>query len=302
MSKTTPEMEVEQNNSPTQEESEIQADETEIEEGQETEEDQEENPDENSEEEPEEEAEDVDYEGKKYKLPKEIKNALLRNSDYTKKTQEVAEMRKQTQTERENFYKEAQAREQDFKAHAEIYNYDHQLEQYEKYFETQQWLDVIEGNASEAMKIKTQYDTLKALRDQKGNEIARKGREQSQNQQQAIAKQEEETRTTLQRDIKGWNSELEGKLKEYAKAQGFADHVMAHGLKSDATAVKTIHKAFLFDQLKKELATKPKQQTEIKKPIKSIAAKNGGSQSNVPTSKDPMEVWLAKRNAQLNKK
>lgn len=302
MSKTTPEMEVEQNNLPTQEESEVQADETEIEEEQETEEDQEENPDENSEEEPEEEQEEVDYEGKKYKLPKELKSALLRNSDYTKKTQEVAEMRKQTQAERENFYKEAQAREQDFKAHAEIYNYDHQLEQYEKYFETQQWLDVIDGNASEAMKIRTQYETLKSLRDQKGNEIARKVREQSQNQQQAIAKQEEETRTTLQRDIKGWNSELEGKLKEYAKSQGFADHVMAHGLKSDPTAIKTIHKAFLFDQLKKELANKPKQQTEIKKPIKSIAAKNGGSQFSAPTSKDPMEVWLKKRNAQIFKK
>ncbi len=43
---------------------------------------------------PEEEAEEVEFEGKSYKIPKELKPALLRQSDYTKKTQELAEHRK----------------------------------------------------------------------------------------------------------------------------------------------------------------------------------------------------------------
>lgn len=38
--------------------------------------------------------EDVEYEGKQYKLPKELREALLRQQDYTRKTQEVAEQRK----------------------------------------------------------------------------------------------------------------------------------------------------------------------------------------------------------------
>lgn len=47
--------------------------------------------------EPEDTAEEVEYEGKAYKVPKEIKEALLRQTDYTKKTQEVAVHRRQVE-------------------------------------------------------------------------------------------------------------------------------------------------------------------------------------------------------------
>jgi hypothetical protein len=43
---------------------------------------------------------DVDYEGKQYKLPPELKDALLRHSDYTKKTMDLAETRKAAEAER----------------------------------------------------------------------------------------------------------------------------------------------------------------------------------------------------------
>jgi hypothetical protein len=39
--------------------------------------------------------EEIEHEGKKHKVPKELKDAFLRHSDYTRKTQEVAEQRKQ---------------------------------------------------------------------------------------------------------------------------------------------------------------------------------------------------------------
>jgi hypothetical protein len=39
-------------------------------------------------------SEEVDYEGEKYKLPKKLKDALLRQQDYTQKTQQVAEQRR----------------------------------------------------------------------------------------------------------------------------------------------------------------------------------------------------------------
>jgi hypothetical protein len=42
-------------------------------------------------------AEEVEFEGKAYKVPKELKPALLRTEDYTRKTMEVAAMRKQVE-------------------------------------------------------------------------------------------------------------------------------------------------------------------------------------------------------------
>src|SRR5215216_3195421 len=47
------------------------------------------------------EFEDVDFAGKQYRLPKELKSALMMQADYTRKTQDVAEQRKALEGERE---------------------------------------------------------------------------------------------------------------------------------------------------------------------------------------------------------
>lgn len=58
------------------------------------------------------EVEEVEFEGKKYTLPKEIKPALLRQADYTRKTQEVAEIRRAAEAERQAVEQEAKVREE----------------------------------------------------------------------------------------------------------------------------------------------------------------------------------------------
>lgn len=47
---------------------------------------------------PEDELAEVDYEGEKYKVPAPLKEALLRQADYTRKTMELAEQRKSVET------------------------------------------------------------------------------------------------------------------------------------------------------------------------------------------------------------
>ena len=53
----------------------------------------EDNPEEETE--PEDDTDEVEFEGKKYRVSKDIKDALLRQADYTRKTQELAEHRNQ---------------------------------------------------------------------------------------------------------------------------------------------------------------------------------------------------------------
>ena len=43
---------------------------------------------------PEDDTEEVDWDGAKYRVPKPLKDALLRQADYTRKTQELAEQRR----------------------------------------------------------------------------------------------------------------------------------------------------------------------------------------------------------------
>jgi len=47
--------------------------------------------------------ETVEYEGKTYQLPPELKSALLRQQDYTRKTQEVATIRKQVEADQQQY-------------------------------------------------------------------------------------------------------------------------------------------------------------------------------------------------------
>src|ERR1044072_211867 len=55
----------------------------------------------------EDELEDWEEEGKTYKVPKPLKSHLLRNRDYTSKTQELAATRKEVEAERERVAEEA---------------------------------------------------------------------------------------------------------------------------------------------------------------------------------------------------
>lgn len=55
----------------------------------------------------EEEYEEIERGGKRYKIPKELAPELMMQADYTRKTQEAADLRKQALAERESFQREA---------------------------------------------------------------------------------------------------------------------------------------------------------------------------------------------------
>lgn len=249
---------------------------------------------ENPESEPtEEELEEAEFEGKKYKLPKELKGALLRHSDYTKKTQEVAEAKKRIDSEQQTFRQTVESRNQEFKTYAEVHNLESKIGEYDKFFASAEWQEVIDNDTPRALRAQDEYRALHNQRNQRAQEISQKERERSQTQQQHVAKLEEETRSTLLREIKGWGTELESNLASYAKSQGFADHVMSSGLKSDAVAVKTIHKAYLYDQLVKKQLAKPK--IEIKPIGKISSGPSAVNKDPAKMSQDEYSAWRRKR-------
>lgn len=54
----------------------------------------------------EEDHEEIEHEGQKYKVPKALKESFLRQADYTRKTQEVADQRRSIETERQAWEQE----------------------------------------------------------------------------------------------------------------------------------------------------------------------------------------------------
>ena len=69
---------------------------------------------------------EVEYEGEKLKVPAKVKDALLRQADYTRKTQEVAETRKAIEAERQAMQFQMQFSQVSFAKQAELQNIDSQ--------------------------------------------------------------------------------------------------------------------------------------------------------------------------------
>ena len=79
--------------------------------------------------EPIEDSEEIDFEGEKYIVPKKLKEAFLRQSDYTQKTQEAANLRRLAEQERSVLQISAELSKRTLPIEAEIRAIDKQLEE-----------------------------------------------------------------------------------------------------------------------------------------------------------------------------
>lgn len=201
--------------------------------------------------------EDVEHDGKQYKIPKELKSALMKNADYTRKTQELAESRQQIEAEREGM-------KEDMQDHGRLYFVTDRLQQ----FEQVDWNDLSNREPAEAQRLWIQYSQLKDAKAKLESHIYSKQEQRKIDAQHANAKQLDEGRASLAKDIKGWSPELAVKLGEFAKSEGWTknelDRITPH-------QVKSLHRAYISDQLIKK--QKPEQeQKEQAKPVPQLSS------------------------------
>jgi hypothetical protein len=226
--------------------------------------------------------EEVEYEGRNYKVPKELKDALLRQSDYTKKTQEIAESRKsyeqqvqEFEQQRQHAAQQIQRQQQNIQGYAQLAALDAQLQQLSGI----DWNSLSENDPVEAQKL---FFTQSQLREQRGQIASYLGQAEQQSAlmtQQEIAKQLEKGREVLAKDIKGWSPEVASSLIEHGvNNYGFTKAELSQVY--DPRHVKVLHKAYLYDQLMAKAKTKPK--TEVTaEPTRKVSA--GASNTKDPS-------------------
>lgn len=239
--------------------------------------------------------EEVDYEGKKFKVAKEIKDALLRHADYTKKTQEVAEERRQVEAMRAQARENAVLQQEVLVEVAKVVSIDQRLAQ----FSNVDWNRFIDEDPIGAAKADREFRELQAHKAHIINEITQKEHAQNLKREQETAKSVQENMAVLERDIKGWSPQLQQELKAYALETGLTQEEIAN-IKS-AAQVKALHRAYLYDQLvKKQQASQKSKPAPQSAPVTRIAAKQAGS------NKDPDKMssaeWLKWRNSQVTRK
>lgn len=188
--------------------------------------------------------EEVDYDGEKYKVPKKLKDAFLRQSDYTVKTQNLARERGDFESAQQQFAQRQQLHEQHIEKIAEIKAIDRQLEQFGKL----DWNALTDADPVQSMKLERQMRNLQGQRGQHLAEINQAQTKATFESQQATARTLQEARATLAREIPNYGTpELQKAMTETGKAFGYKAEELANV--NDPRAVKLLHKAYLYDKL-----------------------------------------------------
>lgn len=199
--------------------------------------------------------EEVDYDGEKYKVPKKLKDAFLRQQDYTQKTQQVAEQRKVLEQQTAQNQQHAHMTQQYIAEYAEALSLDKELAQYKQV----NWTQLIDADPVQAMKLDRQMREIQSRRDQVVASVSQKQQAQAIDQQRFSERQINEGRAVLEREIKGWTPETAKTLKEFGIASGAKYGVQPRDFDNINLpfVVKLLHDSYTLDQLMKAKVSKP---------------------------------------------
>lgn len=243
----------------------------------------------------EDDTEEVEYEGKTHKVPKELKEALMRNADYTRKTQEVAEQRRQNEAQAENLKQQEQIQREYIQEISQVTAIDARLNEIGQ-------IDLLKLNEDNPLKAQELLIIRQQLHEARNGIVGRIQQKENHRQsieqqkawekQQATAKQNQEAENVIRRDIKDWSPELANKLASFAKEEGWTAQEIA-----DATIpqIKSLNKAYRASQLAKT-AQPPKAAQVPAKPVPQVGS--GGAPVRRKLAELPMEEYAKARRAQ----
>lgn len=241
--------------------------------------------------------ETVEFEGKEYNVPQELKDALLRNKDYTIKTQEVAEQRKELDADRDRFQEALQLQTAHTQTYTELGVIDQQLAQL-KEIDWEQWSQT-DPNATQQAQI--QLNQLREQRTQTVEKLNSLQAETQQKHQAETARVVEQNRAKVEKSVPNWNQDTEKAVFDYGIKRGLTENQLAN-TNYDPVLIGILNDARLFDELKqKQNVKKVKKKTEpvpqATRVTKAKKTQNRGLHDGLSTNE-----WLKRRNAQIAKR
>ena len=257
---------------------------------------------------PEDDTEEVDWDGEKYRVPKPLKDALLRQADYTRKTQELAEQRRTVEQHFTSLTQQAELQQQTLEHRVALRNVEQTLQQLQSIdFNQYDQSDpqVAAWVAQQSMRV-VQYSQAKAELE---SAIAKTETDFQQLSERSRANAIAQADQVLSREIEGWSPQLVRDLAGYAAEnfgitpQELQDSVINPDGTADTRTFKVLarlHKA--ETELAKLRAQTQKAQQAAKQaavtPAKAVGQRAGGYKPGLDDSL-PADEWLRRRNAQL---
>lgn len=257
---------------------------------------------------PEDDTEEVDWDGAKYRVPKPLKDALLRQADYTRKTQELAEQRRTVEQHFTALTQQAELQQATLEHRVNLRTVEQQLQQ----FQNTDWSAYSANYGAEAtaaaMASWQQYRDAKAELE---GAIAKTETDFRQISERSTANAIAQAEQVLSREIEGWSPQLVTTLAGYAAEnfgitpQELRDSVVNPDGTADPRTFKVLARLHAAEtELAKLKAQTQKAQQAAKQasvtPAKAVGQRAGGYKPGLDDSL-PADEWLRRRNAQLAK-
>ncbi|MBJ7413337.1 MAG: hypothetical protein JHD15_23685 [Phenylobacterium sp.] len=231
---------------------------------------------------------EVELDGAVYTVPAALKGAILRQADYTRKTQELAEHRRALEAEREAFGQEASAFRGASRDRIRLAALDDQLAE----FEGVDW-EAYSAEAPEAAQdLWGRFQAMAEAREQLAYAVAHADERDQLRAARAAAEEMAATGARLREEIDGWSPEVAAKLVEYGQAFGVTLEELAQ--MADPRLWKLLHKAWRADQAgeaqagAQALAVRP-----------AVTVSGGGAGGGGLRDELGAKEWMRRRNDQM---
>lgn len=236
----------------------------------------------------EEEFEEIEKEGKQYKIPKALKGDFMMQSDYTRKTQGLADERKAFEAERQQM---RQVNDDMLNARAEVIGLDGQIKQYEMV----DWQALSAQDPLKAQQLWIDFSQLKDRRNMAVQKYSQAEHSFQLTAQQEFAKRREETSEVLRRDVKGWGQQLEADLKKYGASLGYSQHQLDIAFAVDPISVKLLHQGYQYNQSLKKATERPPEPKIEPKPVQKVGGTAKAKVSPSDMTDAQFAAWRAKQ-------
>lgn len=234
---------------------------------------------------------EIERNGKRYSIPKELEAELMMNADYTRKTQEAAALRRQVEADREHVRAMASATQEELNARGTLSAVDTQLQQYQNL----NWDRLEQEDPVTAQSEWRKFQQLQSGRQQIVAFLENAQNQRSEQAQQGVAKRLQETLEFAQKEIKGWSPELDTRITQFAVNSLGYDVDTLKGAYTPQV-YKTLYLAFLGSEtLNRQATTKPVHSSV--QPLTKVVSKSGPSARKSLSDMD-MDEFAAHRNRQ----
>lgn len=232
------------------------------------------------------EFEEVDVEGEKLAVPKsaaeKLRAAMLRQADYTRKTQELAQQREQSQAEIAEQKARIEADRANFQSAARLVALDEQLQQYANV----NWDQAYDADPVSAGKAKARFDQMLMQRQGLVAQIQQHEAQRALQEREASTRAMQQAQEVLGREIKGWSPEVAKQLRDVAKSLG-ADDKAIESIR-EPWIVRALHAEKVLREMTAKAQKPPAPPPAV--PVKTVT---GGPQKAVTdVNKLPIEDYM----------